>query len=151
MPVGAKISQGDDRYTPQWVFDGLGITFDLDVCAPKGGIDWIPALKHYSEEDDALVQPWFGNVWMNPPYSKPTPWVDKFLSHGNGIALVPCSQGRWWYKLWAEADAVMPMPYNMKFINPQGGFRMISFQTSLFAIGEHNVQALNALNTNRVR
>jgi hypothetical protein len=151
MPVGDKVSQGDDRYTPEWVFQGLDLTFDLDVCAPKGGIDWIPALKHYSLEDDSLVQDWEGLVWMNPPYSKPTPWVRKFIDHGNGIALLPCSQGKWWYELWDKCDAVMPMPYNMKFINPQGGFRMISFQTSLFAMGHYSVMALSRLNTNKVR
>jgi hypothetical protein len=88
---------------------------------------------------------------MNPPYSKPTPWIDKFIEHGNGIALLPCSQGRWWYKLWEASDAVMPMPYNMKFISPTGGFRMISFQTSLFAMGPDNVDALHRLNINKVR
>jgi hypothetical protein len=29
----------DEQYTPKWIFDALGVEFDLDVCAPQGG--WI--------------------------------------------------------------------------------------------------------------
>jgi hypothetical protein len=151
MPKGNKISQGDDRYTPAWVFEGLAVKFDLDPCAPVGGVSWIPIKNLFTIEDNGLEQEWFGNVWLNPPYSKPTPWIDKFIKHKNGIALVPCSQGRWWYKLWNQCDAVMPMPCNMKFVSPTGGVRMISFQTSLFAFGNQNVEALLRLQTNAVR
>jgi hypothetical protein len=65
----------------------MGITFDLDVCAPKGGLDWIPATKHYSIEDDALTQKWEGRVWMNPPFSgNSLPFVGKWIrEHGNGM------------------------------------------------------------------
>jgi hypothetical protein len=24
----------DELYTPKWIFDSLGVQFDLDVCAP---------------------------------------------------------------------------------------------------------------------
>ena len=53
-------------YTPKWIFDRLGIQFDLDPCQPVGGIDWIPANKYYTIEDDGLKQDWSGNVWLNP-------------------------------------------------------------------------------------
>jgi len=42
----------DEVYTPSLFFERLGISFDLDVCAPKGGLPWIPATDHYSIEDD---------------------------------------------------------------------------------------------------
>ena len=35
----------DDVYSPPHVFERLGLTFDLDVCAPKGGLPWIPAKR----------------------------------------------------------------------------------------------------------
>ena len=28
----------DDYYTPKWIFEALGEHFDLDVCAPPGGV-----------------------------------------------------------------------------------------------------------------
>ena len=66
----------DECYTPKWIFDTLGLTFDVDVCAPAGGIHYIPAVTHYSMIDDGLSKEWVGRVWMNPPYSKPKEWVD---------------------------------------------------------------------------
>ena len=92
----------DEQYTPKELFDAMGVQFQLDVAAPKGGIPWIPAASHYSLEDNALDQPWSGMVWMNPPYSKPSPWVDKFISHGNGVALLPMSKSGWSKRLWND-------------------------------------------------
>ena len=36
---GAEQSEltSDDYYTPAWVFERMGIEFDLDPCAPPGG------------------------------------------------------------------------------------------------------------------
>lgn len=52
----------DDYYTPREVFERLGLTFDLDVCAPPGGVPWVPARRYYTTADDGLSQPWFGRV-----------------------------------------------------------------------------------------
>lgn len=49
-----------DWWTPVWVFDALGETFDIDVAAPTGGVPWIPALKHFTKEIDGLKQDWGG-------------------------------------------------------------------------------------------
>lgn len=106
----------DDYYTPAWVFERMGVEFDLDVCAPPGGIPWIPAKRYFTQEDDGLSQPWKGLVWMNPPFSEPAPWVDRFMDHGNGVCLVPASNGRWFHDLWHAADAIaVPFPTAMKW------------------------------------
>lgn len=54
------MQMADDWYTPKWVFDDLGIDFDLDVCAPKEKLEWIPAKKHFSIDVDGLSQQWGG-------------------------------------------------------------------------------------------
>ena len=146
-----NLNKNDEQYTPSWVFERLGLTFDLDVCAPKGGISHIPALRHYSIEDDALVQPWGGRVWMNPPYSKPTPWADKFIEHGNGIALVPVTRGQWFSRLWDKADAVCLDLYNTKFDRPDGSKNSVTFRTIFIAIGLENAEALHRLQLGKVR
>lgn len=43
---------------------------------------------------------------VNPPYSKPGPWVARFLDHGNGVALLPFSNAQWWRSLWAADVAI---------------------------------------------
>lgn len=105
------VTTSDDYYTPPHIFDRLGLHFDLDVCAPPGGIEWIPASDYYTQEDNALIAPWYGRVWMNPPFSNPTPFVEKFIAHGNGVALVPTSNGRWMGRLWEANVAWVALDY----------------------------------------
>ena len=85
----------DERFTPQWVFDGLGIVFDLDPCSPVDGGDCVPAERKYTIDDDGLEQPWHGVVWCNPPFSGATAWADRFRVHGNGVFLGPVANARW--------------------------------------------------------
>ena len=153
MPVynHKNIGDNDEHYTQPWIFERLSLIFDLDVCAPKGGVPWIPALQSYSIDDDALVQPWHGRIWMNPPYSKPAPWADKFIAHGNGIALVPVTRGMWFDKMWEAADAMVIDKYNNKFTRPDGSQKSITFRTVFIAMGETNVEALHRLQLGKVR
>ena len=146
---GRSIEKGDEHYTPAWVFECLNVKFDLDVCSPQGGRNI--STQYFTETDDGLSQDWHGNVWMNPPYSTPTPWVDKFLEHGKGIALLPITRGKWWDRMWQASDAVVPCEYNFKFERPDGTQRVIMFRTMYFAIGEENAKALQKVSPNRVR
>jgi hypothetical protein len=138
------LEKSDEHYTPKWLFDEMGIEFDLDVAAPTGG-SHVPAGKYYTESDNGLIQPWFGNVWMNPPFSKPSPWVEKFIANGQGIALLVVSKSKWFRDIWDLADAIAPTPYNFKFDRPDGSNKQISFQTFLFAFGETNVKGIKQL------
>jgi hypothetical protein len=142
----------DDYYTPKWLFNALNVEFDIDVCAPAQGIPWLPAKRWFSQADDGLAQDWGGQfVWMNPPFSKATPWAHKFIENGNGIALMVVSRSRWFATMWERADAIVSTPYDLAFHRPDGSNKQISFQTFLFAIGEVGCQALNNANINRVR
>ncbi len=106
----------DDYYTPAWVFERMGLTFDLDVCSPPGGVPWIPTARHFTMEDDGLAHPWVGRVWMNPPFSEPKAWVERFIEHGHGVCLIPASNGEWFHKLWLAADGLsVPFPTAMKW------------------------------------
>lgn len=149
----AKVAtkSSDEYYTPKWIFDAIGLDFDLDVCAPQEGPLHTPAAKWYSAADDGLVQPWFGRVWMNPPYSNPTPWIDRWLEHGNGICLVPVTRGRWFHKLWTEDTLVVPTPPEMKFVRPDGTEASILWQTYLWAVGPTSIEALRHAEIGRPR
>ena len=127
----------DDFYTPRWVFEAMGLEFDLDVAAPPGGIPWIPAKRHLTMLDDGLTAEWEGRVWMNPPYSQATPWVERFIAHRNGVCLVPFAKSAWAWKLWEAADAVA-MPRLQEFAN--GG--SIRFPVWLAAFTEPCAEAL---------
>jgi hypothetical protein len=55
---GAIATTSDDCYTPRWVFDAMGLRFDLDVAAPVGGPWHVPCDRYLTAEDDGLAQPW---------------------------------------------------------------------------------------------
>jgi len=117
---------------------------DLDVAAPPGGIPWVPASRFYTQAEDGLASPWHGRVWMNPPYSKPEPWVRKFLEHGHGIALVQVSKARWFDEVW---NGPTPMVLNhARFKFSQGGIFM---PTVFLGLGDECIEAIGRIGRTR--
>ena len=107
-------------YTPQWIFDGLPIEFDLDPCSPLTG-PVTPAKRHLTMLEDGLAQPWRGHVWVNPPYGGHIPfWLDKLQRHGNGIALVYTRTDNVWFHTYSP-PAVLFLQGRVKFINSETG------------------------------
>ncbi len=106
-------------YTPARIFDGLGLEFDLDPCAPPlPGAAWIPARRRYSLPENGLELPWEGRVWLNPPYARETaPWLGKLCEHGNGVALVFARTDTAWGQLaLRKADAVCFVAGRVNFV-----------------------------------
>ena len=143
------MSPKDEYYTPEWVFDKLGLQFDLDPCSPGKNKCSSTATVHYSHPQNGLELEWRGRIWMNPPYSKPTPWVDKFIEHNNGIALLPFFKSNWFTRIWNAADGIALMPTTLKF-QFESKNASISHMCALFALGETNAKALHNLES-RIR
>lgn len=110
-------------YTPKWIFDKLNLEFDLDPCAPDGGIAWIPAKKHFSIKDDGLKSSWGDSLtWLNPPYGKFTgEWLAKMHYHRNGVALVFArTDCAWFHDSVAKADAILFLKGRVRFVDGLG-------------------------------
>ena len=149
FPIPQIAQTSDDYWTPKWIFDALGIEFDLDVACPPEGPPHTPAKAFYTQETDGLASAWWGNVWMNPPFSKANDWVYKFMKHKQGICLVPMSKSRWFDALWKDAEAAMALPYNLRFGGHNRGSIFIC--CIMFAYGKQNIEALNNSGIGRVR
>lgn len=116
-------NQTVEWYTPGWVFERLGLTFDLDPCHPEGDrLPWLPADRAFTKADDGLSQPWEGRVWLNPPYGAETPrWLERMSEHRHGIALVMArTDTQWFHRHGATADAVCFLEGRVKFVNRDG-------------------------------
>ena len=140
----------DECYTPASLFEVLDIRFDLDPASCPRELSAVPADRIYTVEDDGLAQPWFGRVWLNPPYSNPTPWVERFLEHGHGIALLPDWSGaKWCHDIWNKADGVAKKSGNTYFNLPTGSTKPMLHGLLLFAMGDDCVEAIGRVS--RVR
>jgi hypothetical protein len=138
----------DDYYTPKWIFDALGLHFDLDVASPPHPTS-VPCDRYYTQADDGLASPWYGRVWMNPPFSNIPPWVERWLDHRNGIALLPLSGAcDWTRRIWSS-DASMLMIQETPKFERNGKKVHIMWPVALWAIGDDNIGALQ--NIGRVR
>ena len=82
---------------------------------------------------------------MNPPFSKPEPWVQRFTNHANGIALIPASKSRWFHDLWQTNAAITMLPSTFKFDDPKGSNGSIFMPTLIVAYGETNKHAIAKL------
>lgn len=135
----------DEWYTPPEVFDALGCQFDMDVAAPfKREHVCVPTGRFLIA--GSLVMDWEGFVWMNPPFGKRNglePWLDKFFSHGNGIALVPDrTSAPWWQKYAPQADLTFAVARKIKFIDINGERGKSPAQgTTLLAVGPEAIDA----------
>jgi len=142
------VENSDEHYTPKWVFDKLGIVFDMDVASPEGG-SHVPCKQYFTEAQDGFVQEWKGNIWMNPPFSGATKWADKFMAHGNGIAILPASRSRWAEDVWNSEAGVLMFSRDFKFERPDAPPKKISYQIWMIGLGKHNIEAMR--NLGRVR
>ena len=144
--------QTNEWYTPKFIFDALGVQFDLDVAAPVDGPRHVPARDWLHIKRCGLSLHWgSGLVWMNPPFGGRNglePWLYRFFEHGNGIALTPDrTSAPWWQKAAKSADAMLLTRGKVKFERPDGSVgKSPGAGVTLWAAGDEAVSALHRAN-----
>lgn len=116
----------DEWWTPAWFFDG--VRFTLDPCGHPRAV--VPADTVYalSAGVDGLARPWFGSVFLNPPYSATARWVDRLLEEADagritGFATLTFARtgASWAQRLLARRDVrVLFMAKRVRFIPGEG-------------------------------
>ena len=104
MNGGLYSSRTPEWATPQKVFDKLAAEygpFDLDPCATPENAK-CPVF--YTCHDNGLMLPWFGRVFMNPPYGRVIgQWMRKAYEESvRGVFVVCLIPARtdtiWWHE-----------------------------------------------------
>lgn len=100
--------------TPRWITDRLG-EFDLDPCAADPR-PWDIGRVNYTER--GLSRPWFGRVFCNPPYGRHAGvWMQQFLGHGVGVALIMArTETAWFGEVWAAAHSIFFLTGRVRFL-----------------------------------
>lgn len=120
---GDRDTRRVDWRTPALLADKLRAVFDfdLDVAASAGNT---LAKRFYTEQDDALVQPWDGvSIYCNPPYDRRLDkWVQKALSTYQRdrakkiVMLVPMRPGTgWWWQYVRDQCCVVALRGKLQF------------------------------------
>jgi hypothetical protein len=115
---------------------------DLDPCSNSKSEPNTPSRLQYTIEDDGLVQPWFGNVFVNPPYGGDLKhWSVKakneYLS-GNCtqiLFLAPSRTETGWYRELIQFDR-LNFARRLKFQNPKNEGNSAPFPSVMFYLGK---------------
>ena len=148
-------SETPEWYTPTRIIERTIATMgaiDLDPCSNSGEPN-VPAIQHFTEDDDGLSVPWMGRVYMNPPYGREignwTSYLKSQYENGNvseAIALVPARTDTQWFRelrpyvrcfIWgrlrfSEQQTGAPFPSMAVYL----GYRPESFVSAFEDIGD---------------
>ncbi len=116
----------DSWCTPREVVDALLRMWpdgpDLDPCSNSRSI--VPAKMRWDIGDDGLAREWFGNVYVNPPFSRGG--AEAFFSRCRVppcyavVGCCICDPSVGWFKHVWRADAVCFPDHRVGFVPPPG-------------------------------
>lgn len=129
------IKESDEAYTPKWIFDAMGATFDLDVASPGPGRTHVPAKRHLTLREDGLASEWHGLVWCNPPFSAAAAWARKWALYPDGVLLAPFSKSTWITDVLASAHRVC-VPGDFDYVGQHGQRVAISYACFIAGRGD---------------
>lgn len=136
-PPNARDRRGTPPGLVQLISKRTKLEFVRDVCAEPGTSQ---ADRYWSEEADALTKEWaywywidtsegdherLPAYWMNPPYSDPSPWIEKAIREAaNGcitVGLLPDDRSTGWYQtLRAHASGMLVADRRLPFLDEHG-------------------------------
>jgi len=117
---GMTCSASSEWETPQDLFDELDkeFGFGLDPCASKINAK---CKTYYTKEKSGLGLPWFGTVFMNPPYGREIgKWVKKAWEESQRgctvVCLLPARTDTRWFHDYCMKGEVRFIKGRIKFI-----------------------------------
>lgn len=124
-----------DYYTPPKYTEAARRTMgsiDLDPATSRTANETVKAKHFYTIKDNGLGVPWFGNVWLNPPYSKTRGrsnqeiWANKLIHEYNAgrvseaILLVKSAFGYKWFEALFKKWPACLASERISFLLPDG-------------------------------
>ena len=129
---GTQLTGNIEWYTPSEYVEAARKVMGSIDCDPASSVlaqNVVKASTYYTINSNGLVNPWLGNVWLNPPYSAKTisMFVERlkaFLESGNvrqAIMLTHCnSDTKWYHVAWNECAAFCQTRGRVRFYDANG-------------------------------
>ncbi len=123
------VTEGDFYTNPriiQAARAAMGGRIDLDPASCREANAIVDATRFYGFRENGLLQPWYGNVWLNPPYGNWEEWVPKTLAEWHSgtvqqICLISTSRvttAQMFHPLVRESAALVVMCGRLAFWGP---------------------------------
>lgn len=118
----------NEWYTPKYLIDAakkvMG-SIDLDPASCEIANQIVNATRYYTINDDGLSKEWFGNVWLNPPYSQPaiSNFSDKVCKYEFNQACILVNNATetvWFQNMLKLSLCVCFLKGRVKFIDKSG-------------------------------
>lgn len=104
-------------------------SIDLDPASSQLANERVQAVRIYTDQDNGLDKPWWGNVWLNPPYAQPaiSHFADKMVSEwergdvtGAIVLTHNYTDTAWFQKLARTAAGICFTRGRVRFVSPEG-------------------------------
>jgi ParB family transcriptional regulator, chromosome partitioning protein len=153
VPVVQPSTQNNEWYTPSKYVEAARLVMgaiDLDPASCEMANRTVKAERYYTREQNGLLQPWYGKMWCNPPFtagiSSPMPmftWGRRLVEEYHkenvqqGILLImACIKQKWFHTLWNMED--YPICFSSKriyFHRPNGALQELRESTCFAYLG----------------
>ena len=110
-------SESTEWVTPPDLFKAWDDIYHFTTDPATNSCNPLDCKVFYTLKEDGLVQPWFANVWINPPYGRGLiePWVKRAYEYavvqgqGTVVMLLPARTDNPWFQkyIWSN-DTGMP-------------------------------------------
>jgi hypothetical protein len=126
------VSGNNEWFTPPEYIESARTVMGAIDCDPASNDfaqNVVQATRYFTVENNGLIQPWTGRVWMNPPYSSKyiRPFIDKLIGHviaGEVTQAITLTQSncdcRWFHKAAAVCSAICLTRGRVKFYDAKG-------------------------------
>lgn len=123
-----KEKEADHWQTPARFIEAARLTMgsiDLDPASCASANERVKAKYYFTEQDNGLTHQWFGNIWMNPPFSLNDKFMPYLVSeYKSGRVKQACvisfaSTETEWYRCLVEYPICYLFP-RVNYIKPLG-------------------------------
>ena len=122
----------NEWYTPPLIINAARLamgSIDTDPASSDIANELVRANRYYTIQDNGLLQRWFGNVWLNPPYSQPLvaqfadaitlKYAEKEIDQAC-VLVNNATETGWFQTMLYQASVVCFLKGRVKFIDKYG-------------------------------
>jgi len=147
VPPALLSHESTEQYTPQYILDAVIVclgAIDLDPASNSREIPSVPAARHYTAQDNGLILPWEGRVFLNPPFGPGVErWFSKLYQERSAgrtteavVLWKSATETSAWKTLTAISCRVCFPSARIRFEGPVGNKSGPTFSPALFYVGE---------------